>query len=264
MKTVADLTADLRRLGVSPGDVLMVHASLRRLGPVEGGPAGVVRAIDTALGPDGTWMMVLGARDDHDWVNEQPEPERAALLAGAEPFDPWTTPAQPDVGWLAEVFRRQSGTLVSDHPEGRFGARGARAAELLRDPPWHDYYGDGSALDRLVQMGGRVLRIGADDDTVTLLHLAEYRARLPSKRRVRRHRVVKGPKGPEIRVVDALDDANGIVDWQGPDYFAVILRKYRATGRVQSGIVGAAKGELIEAPDLLAFGVAWLEHHFAP
>src|SRR5690606_31413547 len=242
--------------------MLMVHASLRQLGPVEGGRVSVVRAIDEALGPAGTWIMVLGASDEMAWVNERPEPERAALLAGTEPFDPLRTPAQEDVGWLAELFRQQPGTLVSDHPEGRFGARGARAAELLEDPPWHDYYGEGSALDRFARAGGRILRLGADDDTVTLLHLAEFRARLPAKRQVRRHRVVLSPAGPEIRVVDTLDDSDGIVDWDGPDYFGVILREYRATGRVRSGVVGNAPGELLEASDLLAFGIAWLERRF--
>jgi aminoglycoside N3'-acetyltransferase len=262
LKTAAVLAAELRALGVRPADTLMVHASLRRIGPVEGGPAGVLRAIDAALGMSGTWMMVLGARDEMAWVNERPEEEREALLAGTEPFDARTTPAQEDVGWLAEVFRRQPGTLVSDHPEGRFGARGGRAEELLRDPPWNDYYGDGSPLDRLVRMGGRILRLGADQNTVTLLHLAEFRARLPSKRRVRRHRVVLGPHGPEVRVVETLDDSDGIVEWDGPDYFGVILREYLATGRARRGIVGNAPGELLEAGDLLDFAIAWLERTF--
>jgi aminoglycoside N3'-acetyltransferase len=262
MKTVAQLVEDLHRLGVRPGDTLMVHASLRKLGPVEGGHPGVVRAIDSALGPAGTWMMVLGARDDRAWVNERPEEERSALLAGAEPFDPERTPAQDDVGWLAEVFRREPGTLVSNHPEGRFGARGDRAEVLLQDPPWDDYYGDGSALDRFARLGGRVLRIGADHDTVTLLHLAEFRARLPSKRRVRRYRVVLGARDPEIRVVDTFDDSDGIVEWSGPDYFGVILREYLATGRARAGLVGNAPSELLDGSDLLTFGIAWLERTF--
>lgn len=262
MQTVASLTSDLRALGVRPGDTLMVHASLRRLGPVEGGPEGVVQAIDAAVGEDGTWMMVLGADDELAWVNERPEEEREALLAGTPPFDAGQTPAQPDVGWLAEVFRRSPGTLVSDHPEGRFGARGARASSLVAEPPWDDYYGDGSALDRFAAMGGRVLRLGADDETVTLFHLAEFRARLPSKRRVRRHRVVLTPSGPAVRVVDTLDDSDGIVAWDGPDYFGLILQAYRQTGRVREGAVGQAKGELFEAPDALAFATGWLERTF--
>ena len=32
----------LRALGVVPGDLLMVHASMKKLGPVEGGAVGVI------------------------------------------------------------------------------------------------------------------------------------------------------------------------------------------------------------------------------
>lgn len=257
----AQLARDLRRLGVCAGDVLHVHASLRAIGPVEGGADGVIDALEQAVGPAGTLLMTLGARDDWSWVNERPEPERAALLRDAEPFDCHTTPAQPDVGVLAEVLRRRAGTVVSDHPEGRFGARGHLAHALLSDVPWDDYYGPGSPLDRLVAAGGRVLRLGADIDTVTLLHFAEYLAPVPDKRRVRRHRRVVGPHGPEIRVVACLDDNDGIVDYPGDDYFGEILRDYLDTGRGARGTVGDARSELIDAGDLLAHGVAWMAAH---
>ena len=127
--------------------------------------------------------------------------------------------------------------------------------------PWDDYYGPGSPLERFVQAGGRVLRLGADLDTVTLLHYAEYLAPLPSKRRVRRHRLVLGRDGPEVRVVQCLDDSDGIVDLPGEDYFAVILREYLATGRASTGIVGRATSELIEAADIVEFAVSWMADH---
>ena len=49
MKTPADLTEDLRRLGVRAGQAVTVHASLRRIGPVEGGPQGVIAAFLLSL-----------------------------------------------------------------------------------------------------------------------------------------------------------------------------------------------------------------------
>jgi aminoglycoside N3'-acetyltransferase len=179
----------------------MVHASLRRIGPVGAGAAAVLDAIEDASAPGGTIVMNLGARDDWAWVNDRPEPERAELLRGAPPFDHLTTPADPDNGVLAEVFRTRPGTVVGDHPDGRFGAAGPRAAELVADVPWDDYYGPGSPLERFVALGGRVLRLGADPDTVTLLHFAEYLAPVPDKRRVRRHHVVLGPSGREVGAV---------------------------------------------------------------
>ena len=236
-----ELTASLRRLGIADGDVVMVHASLRAMGPVEDGAAGVVRALDAAVGPTGTLMMTLGARE------------------GGEPFDCHLTPADPDIGVLAEVFRQAPGTVVSDHPEGRFGARGRLADALTSEVPWDDYYGPGSPLERLVEAQGRVLRLGADRDTVTLIHYAEYLADVPNKRRVVRQPRVRGARGPQIRVVHCLDDSDGIVDYPGEDYFAQILRAYLATGRAAEGTVGGAQSELIDARDIVEFATAWME-----
>ena len=54
------LTADLLRLGVARGDVLMVHASLRAVGPVNGGADALI-APEAAVGPNGTLFKALGA-----------------------------------------------------------------------------------------------------------------------------------------------------------------------------------------------------------
>jgi aminoglycoside N3'-acetyltransferase len=258
---VERVARDLRRLGLHAGEAVMVHASLRAIGPVEGGADGVLGALAEVLGPEGTLLMTLGARDDWAWVNERPEAERAALLAGSEVFDALAAPADPDVGVLAEVFRTRPGTVVSDHPEGRFGAAGRLATRLVEDVPWDDYYGPDSPLERFLHAGGRVLRLGADLGTVTLLHHAEYLAPVPGKRRVRRHRLVHGPGGPEVRVVECLDDDHGIVDHPGPDYFETILQAYLGTGRAAEGTVGGARSELIDGNDIVAFAVQWMDAH---
>ena len=258
MRSPQSLMDDLRAIGVDPGALLMVHASLRAIGPVQGGPAGVLQALDGAVGPDGTLLMVLGAEIGHDWVNERPEAERPALLAGTPPFDPATAPVFHEVGYLAEHVRKAPGTKVTDNPSGRFGARGRHADALLANAPWDDYYGPGSPLERLCEQGGKVLRIGADPDTTTVLHYAEYLADVPNKRRVRRHYVCQGPKGPVVRAVECLDDSDGIVPWSGEDYFAIILGAYLAEGRAREGQVGQAKSALIDAKDLATFGAAWM------
>ena len=106
------LRDDLRRLGVRPGDLVMVHASLRKIGLArteygEGGAEALLDALDVAVGPAGTLMMVLGSHYPLDWVNRRPVAERAALLAGTEPLDPASVGAVPEVGWMAEAFRRR-------------------------------------------------------------------------------------------------------------------------------------------------------------
>jgi len=258
------LMADLRALGVGSGDVVMVHASLRAIGPVEEGAAGVVQALEHAVGSTGTLLMSLGARDDFDWVNTRPEQQRADLLAEAPPFDCHATPADPDIGVLAEVFRQLPGTVVNDHPDARFGARGRLARALLAEPlPWDDYYGPGSILERFVRAQGKVLRLGADPDTVTLLHLAENLVELPSKRRVVRHHKVVTPNRMVLtRTVSCLDDTDGIIDWPGEDYFAAVLHDYLTHHGANIGRVGNAHSELINSADLLDHAVTWMGTNF--
>ena len=247
----------------------MVHASLRKIGLArtafgEGGAELLLDALEAAVGPEGTLMTTLGSEYPNEWVNLRPVNERAALLAGTEPFEPATARAMAEVGWLAETFRLRPGTIVSDNPSGRFAARGGRAAELMRDQPWHDYYGPGSPLDKLCAWGGRILRLGADPDTVTALHYAEYLADLPAKRRTRWDYLLAGPDGPRHVWIECLDDAEGVVDWEGEDYFAVILKAYLATGRARTGRVGRADSELIDAADIVDFGARWMEENLSP
>lgn len=256
-----DLATDLRKLGVRDGDALMVHASLRAIGPVEGGADGVIDGLERAIGGEGTLLMVLGANIDHEWVNQRPEAERAGLLADVTPFDPYVAPALMEIGVLAETFRCRPGTRVTDNPSGRIAARGRLAEALLVNAPWNDYYGPASPLDRFCNIGGRVLRLGANPDTTTVLHFAEYLAEVPGKRRVRRHYRVFGASGAETRAVECHDDENGIVDWPGEDYFALILKAYLAAGRAKSGLVGRASSELIDACELVEFGARWMSEN---
>lgn len=235
-----ELVAQLGALGVRSGSVVMVHASLRKVGPVEGGAAGVVAALKAAVGADGTVLMVLSAVEDR-------------------PFDARTSPVDvSDMGVLAEVFRTYPGVEVNDHPADRFAALGPDAGFLLHPSPVDDYHGPGSVLERLTQRGGTVLRLGANVDTVTLTHYAEYLAAVPHKRTVRR-RYVRADTGEQW--IASLDDNEGIAEWSGGDYFAQILLDYRAAGAMRTGLVGRCQAELLDARDFVAFATRWMNEH---
>ena len=57
MLTRQQLIADLHALGLRPGDVVMVHASLRAIGEIAGGPDEVHLAIKDVITPDGALFM---------------------------------------------------------------------------------------------------------------------------------------------------------------------------------------------------------------
>ncbi len=237
----AALAEQLAALGVRPGGDLMVHASLRKLGPVVGGATGVVEAVRLALGVDGTMLMMVAADD-------------------GEPFDRLTTPADPENGVLADVFRQHPGVEVNDHPACRFAAWGPAAADLLAPQPLDDYYGPGSPLERLTRRGGSVLRLGSDVDTVTLTHHAEYLAEVPGKRTVTR-RYTRADTGDVD--VHSLDDSAGIVDWPHGDYFSQILLDYLSAGRAKVGPVGGCTAELLDARDFVEYATSWMTEHLA-
>ena len=54
MRTRGELVADLRALGLAAGDLVMVHAALRRVGPVLGMGDTVIGALRDAVGAEGT------------------------------------------------------------------------------------------------------------------------------------------------------------------------------------------------------------------
>jgi aminoglycoside N3'-acetyltransferase len=234
-----ELVCQLKALGVTSDRPLMLHASMRKLGPMEGGAEGLLDAVLECLAPGGTLVMPF---DSDNRV----------------PFDCLTSPVAPDVGIAAEVFRKRAGTRVNDHPAGRFGAFGPHASFLLEPTPLHDYLGPGSLLDRFTRAGGSVLRLGADPDTVTLTHFAEYLATVPDKRRVRRHYVYADGREQWI---DSLDDSDGIKVWGKGDYFPQILLDFVSEGRARVGKVGNCTVELFAAPEFVAFAVDWMERH---
>src|SRR5688572_7257636 len=82
-----ELTGQIRALGVTPGAVLLVHTSFSRVGPVEGGPRGLIDALQAAVGPHGTLVMPSMSDDDE------------------HPFDPRGTPCR-GMGVVADAFWR--------------------------------------------------------------------------------------------------------------------------------------------------------------
>ena len=49
MVSRADLARDFRRLGIQPGDTVMLHASIRAVGAIAGGPDQIHLALKDAL-----------------------------------------------------------------------------------------------------------------------------------------------------------------------------------------------------------------------
>jgi aminoglycoside 3-N-acetyltransferase len=237
---------------------VMMHASVRAIGPVHGGPDEIHLAIEETVEPEGTLMMYVSCPDGFDDIGsgQLSLEEERAILHNSPIFNPKTAGANRAHGILAEFFRSYPGTIVSDHVGARMAARGAAAQTLLADQPWHYGYGQGSPLEKLCQAGGKLLLLGSDRDQVTLLHYAEHVADIPAKRIVRYLAPLLRDGKRAWVACEEFDTSHGVHRSWPERFFADItedfIARYRNTDFCSLGRVGNADSVLIDAARLIA------------
>lgn len=255
------LRDDLRRLGLASGEIVMVHASVRAIGPVFGGPDEIHLAIEDAVGPGGTVMMLVGCPNGYDDVGRgiHSPAEEAELLAHQPVFDPKTARANRDVGTLAEFFRSWPGTMSSDSA-ARIAARGARAAWLTGEHPLSYPFGRGTPFEKLCEADGKVLLLGSDHDEVTLMHHPEHIADFPGKI-VARYRMPVLRDGRRTWVdVEEFDSGSAGCHKNWPDrFFALIvddfIARHDGTALCTCGKVGKCDAFLLDAGALVRHAI---------
>ncbi|MFE9652537.1 aminoglycoside N(3)-acetyltransferase [Micromonospora sp. NPDC006431] len=250
--TRASLAAQFRAIGVRPGGTVLVHASLRPLGFLCGGPEAVVLALRDVLGPAGTLVVPTHTSDNSDpagWTNPPVPADCWPVIRDELPgFDPAVTPSR-FMGALAELVRTWPGARRSDHPHVSFAALGPAADRVVADHALADMLGEGSPLARLYELDADVLLLGVEHDSNTSLHLAEYRQPAPPRQRCGAA-ALTGDGGrawvwwDDIR----LDD----------DGFARLGTELEATGAVRLGPVGDGTGRLMRQRVAVDFAVDWL------
>lgn len=161
------LVADLHALGVAPGDSVLTHASLSRIGFVPGGAETVVRALVEAVGPEGT--ALFPAHTGHPGISPENPPV----------FDVRTSPTL-NIGAVPEAARQYPGALRSLQPTHSVTAIGARATWFIEG---HEFCvtpcGPGSPYDKLCTAGGKILLLGCDHESNTSIHMVEELADVP-------------------------------------------------------------------------------------
>lgn len=161
--TREQIVSDLRRLGISAGDVVFVHSSLRSLGFVEGGAGAALDAMWEAIQPGGTLIIptyymlgtILGTCRDPDYV-----------------FDPRKLGS--NLGALPDTFLKREGVRRSIHPTHSVSALGPRAEFIVGDhhrAP--STFGEGSPWHRFTLLDGKLLGLGISMGPVTYYHHVE-------------------------------------------------------------------------------------------
>jgi aminoglycoside N3'-acetyltransferase len=223
-----EVVAQLQQLGVVPGSVVVVHSAFSRVGPIEGGPAGLIEALGDVLGPHGT--LVMPSMSDDDEV----------------PFEREKTPCR-GMGIVAETFWRLPGVLRSDSPHS-FAAVGPRAAEIVAPHPPEVPHGLDSPVGRVFEMDGYVLLLGVGHDGNTTVHLAEVLAGVRYYRPKHLTILDNGqPARLEYREIDHCCENFSLVDgW------------LEARGHQRRGTVGHGEARLMRSRAVVETAVAQL------
>lgn len=257
--TRAALRADLAALGLRPGDVVMVHAAMRRVGAILGGPDAFIGALLDVTAPEGTVLVYTDWDQSYEDLLDAEGRVPEAWREHVPPFDPLASRAIRDNGVIAEFVRTWPGARRSASPGPSCAAIGARAEWLIADHAIDYGYGERSPFAKLVAAGGKVLMAGAPLDTMTLLHHAEHLARIPNKRIKRVEVPFATPRGTEWRKVEEFDTGDPVVAGLAEDYFAEVVTDFLRSGRGVQGRLGDATGTLVAAAEIVPFAVQWLE-----
>lgn len=250
--TRAALAADLGRLGVRPGSVVLVHSSLSALGWVCGGAQAVVEALLDALGPDGTLVVPThtnGNSEPSQWQHPPvPEDWWPVIRATMPAYDPAVTPPARPLGIVVEVARTWPGARRSAHPQDSFAAIGPHAETVTAGHALESGFGERSPLARVHDLDGDVLLLGGGHGSNTSLHLAEHR--VPHPPRESYGAAVMGPDGRRWATwEDVVADESD---------FEALGEAFDASGAVTVGRVGAGEARLMRQRELVAFGVGWM------
>jgi aminoglycoside 3-N-acetyltransferase len=241
----AELEDGFRALGIKPGDTVMAHASVRAVGEIAGGPDQIHLALKDVLTADGTLVMYAACPDYYDEVGRGFHDE-AKEREIREKLPAWDA--------LTARSARDNGTVVNDHP-ARFAAWGKQVGYLFSSQPWSYAFGHDSALERFVQLDGKILLIGSDHDAVTFLHYAEHIVDIPDKI-VAKYKVPVMEHGQRVWRDQEEFDTSERAHAHWPDrFFARLVDTYLAKTGNRGGLVGNAHCVLFDARGLLDFSL---------
>jgi len=159
-----ELVRALRKLGVQPGDSVMLHAGFDKRHGFRGSIESANEAFLRAVGAQGNLLM----------VSMPFRASAAEYLRKLKCFDARKTPSA--MGLLSEFFRRRDDVLRSSHASHPILASGPRAEWFVAGHE-HCVYpcGPGSPIEKLLEVDGKVVFFNVPFNTFTFIHYLEHR-----------------------------------------------------------------------------------------
>lgn len=165
MHTKESLIRQLQEAGIDGSGTLLMHSSMKSIGPVEGGADTVLDALGAYM-QDG--LLVLPT---HTW---------SYIKADNPRYEVENSPSC--IGILPELFRKRPGVIRSLHPTHSVAALGRDAAEFVEgaerfDTPCHRESPWGKLLDRKAT----IILVGVDLRRNTFIHGIEEWVDIPGR-----------------------------------------------------------------------------------
>ncbi len=168
-----ELTEGFERLGLSEGNSIVMHASLKSMGVVEGGAAMVLHRLLGVLGKGGTLLMPsFTSITRHSTTHDNHTKPGCWCEGRKDRHLPFIPELQPDknIGEIAKRLCSWPASRRSGHPAYSFVAVGKHGDELVRDYSLDDPL---LPIKRFLKYDPRVLTVGVGFDLVTAIHVAE-------------------------------------------------------------------------------------------
>ncbi len=158
---ISAMAQNWRKCGINPGDIVLVHSSLKRtLQTFDTTPQAVMESFLEAAGPEGTVLFPLFNFD----------------FTKGTPFDIRSTPSQ--MGALTEAARQVPGAVRSGHPIYSFAVIGPQAKKF--DVDNFSGYGPDSPFAILRQLNGKIAVLDLEDlNSMTFYHHIEEMHEVP-------------------------------------------------------------------------------------
>ncbi len=253
---------NLKQIGLQKDDILMLHASCKSVGNIVGGPDKIIEAILEVIGENGTLMMYISWDQSPYNLKQMSTNEQQIILEHLPAFEVGKARAMKSWSILTEYLRTWPNSKQSKHPEASMVAVGKKAEWLTENHPYQYGYGEGSPLEKLCKANGKVLMLGTPLEKMTVLHYAEHITNCSNKKIVKyKLPIIKNNEKEWIDIEEF--DTNGAFDWQGEDYFKLIVAEYLSLGKGSSAQIGSASSHLVYSDKIVAFGKKWMEDKFS-
>jgi len=235
--TRESLAADIRALGVAPGDIVYVHSSLKSIGSIEGGAETLIDSFLDVLGAAGTLAVPTHTLNFTDLV--------------PTPYDVANSPSH--VGMFTEIVRKHPNALRSGHATHSSAAIGQQAAFLTANHAQNNPVGYESPLHRIYRENGKVLLLGVTHSANTMLHLAEYLAGVPY---IKLHYNAKWGSTTHYLDENGMVQTAEVTEFTGcSSGFPLIEGIMKRAGYLQYGKIGKATCQLMSARALVGEAV---------